>query len=102
MTGFDVLGFLHEPGRPASVATVSGRGRPALATMWFLVEDERVWFHTAEPPGLPAPFLRAARAGAKVAVMVATFLPPADVRQVRMSGPAFRWSERSGLFTPGG
>jgi len=57
---FDVLGFLHEPGRPASVATVSGRGRPALATMWFLVEDDRLWFHTAQSPGLPVPFLRAA------------------------------------------
>ena len=56
---FDVLGFLDEPGRPASVATVSGRGRPALAMMWFLLEDDRLWFHTAEPPGLPAPFLRA-------------------------------------------
>jgi hypothetical protein len=46
---FDVLGFLSEPRRPASVATVSGRGRPALATMWFLVEEDRLWFHTAEP-----------------------------------------------------
>jgi Pyridoxamine 5'-phosphate oxidase len=69
---FDVLGFLHEPRRPASVATVSGRGRPALAMMWFLLEDDRLWFHTAEPPGLPAPFLRAARERAEVAVMVAT------------------------------
>ena len=85
---FDVLGFLHEPGRPASVATVSGRGRPALVMMWFLLEDDRLWFHTAESPGLPAPFLRAARARAEVAVMVATFHPPADVRQVRMTGPA--------------
>jgi hypothetical protein len=85
---FDVLGMLRERGRPASVATVSGRGRPALATMWFLVEDERLWFHTAEPPGVPAPFVRAAREGAEVAVMVATFDPPADVRQVRMTGPA--------------
>jgi hypothetical protein len=58
---FDVLGFLAEAGRPASVAMVSGRGRPALAMMWFLLEDDRLWFHTAEPPGLPAPFLRAAR-----------------------------------------
>jgi hypothetical protein len=48
---FDVLGFLDEPGRPASVATVTGRGRPALAMMWFLVEDERVWFHTPEVAG---------------------------------------------------
>lgn len=90
---FDVLGFLDEPRRPASVATVSGRGRPALATMWFLVEEERLWFHTAEPPGLPAPFVRAARERAEVAVMVATFDPPADVRQVRMTGPA-RLEER--------
>jgi hypothetical protein len=85
---FDVLGFLQEPRRPASVATVSGRGRPALAMMWFLLEDDRLWFHTAEPPGLPAPFVHAARAQAEVAVMVATFDPPTDVRQVRMTGPA--------------
>jgi hypothetical protein len=90
---FDVLGFLHEPQHPASVATVSGRGRPALAMMWFLVEDDRLWFHTAESPGLPAPFLRAARERAEVAVMVATFNPPSDVRQVRMTGPA-RLEER--------
>ena len=90
---FDVLGFLDEPRHPASVATVSARGRPALAMMWFLVEDERIWFHTAEPPGLPAPFLRAASERAEVAVMVATFNPPTDVRQVRMTGPA-RLEER--------
>lgn len=90
---FDVLGFLAEPGRPASVATVSGRGRPALAMMWFLVEDERLWFHTARSPGQPAPFVRAACERAEVAVMVATFDPPADVRQVRLTGPA-RLEER--------
>ena len=60
---FDVLGFLGEPGRPASVATVSGLGRPALAMMWFLAEDERLWFHTPEPPGRPAPFVRARVSG---------------------------------------
>ncbi len=85
---FDVLGFLDERGRPASVATVTAQGRPALATMWFLLEDERLWFHTPESPDLPAPFIRAARARAPVAVMVATFDPPADVRQDRMTGPA--------------
>jgi Pyridoxamine 5'-phosphate oxidase len=85
---FDVLGFLHEPGHPASVATVTGRGRPALAMMWFLVEDDRLWFHTPASPDAPAPFLRAARERRGVAVMVATFDPPADVRQVRMTGPA--------------
>ena len=68
------------------MATVSGRGRPALATMWILLEDDRLWFHMAEPPGLPPSFLRAARAWAEVAVMVATFHPPAHVRQVRMTG----------------
>ena len=56
--------------------------------MWFLVEDDRLWFHTPAPPGLPAPFLRAARERAEVAVMVATFHPPTDVRQVRTTGPA--------------
>jgi pyridoxamine 5'-phosphate oxidase-like protein len=85
---FDLLGFLDEPGRPASVATITGRGRPALAMMWFMVEDERIWFHTAEPVGQPAPFLSAARGGHPVAVMVASFDPPHDVRQVRTTGPA--------------
>jgi hypothetical protein len=83
---FDVLSFLAEPGRPASVATITGRGRPALAMMWFAVEDGRVWFHT--PRDEPAPFLRAAGRGEPVAVMVATFSPPDDVRQVRMTGTA--------------
>jgi hypothetical protein len=83
---FDVLSFLAEPGRPASVATVTGRGRPALAMMWFAVEDGQVWFHT--PRDEPAPFLRAAERNEPVAVMVATFSPPDDVRQVRMTGPA--------------
>jgi hypothetical protein len=54
----------------------------------FLLEDDRLWFHTAEPPGLPAPFIRAARQRAEVAVMVATFNPPTDVRQVLITGPA--------------
>jgi hypothetical protein len=83
--GFDVFGFLAEPGRPASVATVTGRGAPALAMMWFAVEDDRLWFHSHR--GQPSPFLAAARQNRDVAVMVATFQPP-DVRQVRMTGPA--------------
>lgn len=60
---FDVLGFLDEPRRPASVATVTARGRPALAMMWLLVEDERLWFHSPGRPGVPAPFIGAAREG---------------------------------------
>lgn len=83
---FDLLSFLSEPGRPASVATVTGRGQPALAMVWFAVEDGQAWFHS--PRTEPAPFLRAASRGEPVAVMVATFSPPDDVRQVRMTGPA--------------
>ncbi len=83
---FDLLSFLAEPGRPASVATVTGRGQPALAMMWFAVEDGQTWFHS--PRTESAPFLRAASRGEPVAVMVATFSPPDDVRQVRMTGPA--------------
>jgi hypothetical protein len=83
---FDLLSFLAERGRPASVATVTGRGQPALAMMWFAVEDGQAWFHS--PRTEPAPFLRAASRGEPVAVMVATFSPPDDVRQVRMTGPA--------------
>jgi hypothetical protein len=82
---FDVFGFLAEPGRPASVATVTGSGAPALAMMWFAVEDDRLWFHT--PRAQPSPFLAAAAQHREVAVMVAVFQPP-DVRQVRMTGPA--------------
>jgi hypothetical protein len=85
---FDVIGFLDEPGRPASVATVSASGRPALAMMWFIVEDGRLWFHTPEDPDRPAPFLQAAAQERDVAVMIATFDPPADVRQVRTTGRA--------------
>jgi hypothetical protein len=56
---------------------MTGTGRPALAMMWFLVEDHRLWFHTAASHELPAPFQRAARERREVAVMVATFDPPA-------------------------
>jgi hypothetical protein len=86
--GFDVVGFLNEPRRPASVATVTARARPALAMMWFVLDDSRLWFHTPEVDGPPSPFLEAAAAGHDVAMMVATFNPPDDVRQVRASGPA--------------
>ena len=91
--GFDVLGFLREPRRPASVATVTGHGRPALAMMWFALAEGRLWFHTACGGNPPSPFLRAAAEGQEVAVMIATFSPPGDVRQVRVSGPA-RLEER--------
>jgi hypothetical protein len=84
--GFDVFGFLDEPGRPASVATVTAGGHPALAMMWYAYEEGHLWFHS--PEAGPAPFLRAAGENREVAVMVATFSPPDDVRQVRMTGPA--------------
>lgn len=90
---FDVLGFLHEPGHTASVATTTVRENPALAMMWFVVEDGRFWFHSLEDHTRPLPFLDAARKGRDVAVMVATFDPPDDVRQVRTVGPA-RLEER--------
>jgi hypothetical protein len=86
---FDVLGFLNEPTHVASVATVTSRGRPALAMMWFLLEDGRLWFNSPEAQqDQPAPFLRAAGEAHDVAVMVATFDPPDDVRQFRAVGPA--------------
>jgi hypothetical protein len=91
---FDVLAFLNEPTHVASVATVTSRGRPALAMMWFLLEDGRLWFNSPEAQqDQPAPFLRAAREAHDVAVMVATFDPPDDVRQFRAVGPA-RLEER--------
>lgn len=83
---FDVQGFLQEPLRPASVSTVTAQGRPALATMWFLFEDWRFWFHS--PSGGQNPFLRAARAEQLVAAMVETFDPTDRVIQVRVTGPA--------------
>jgi hypothetical protein len=85
---FDLLGFLQEPRHPASVATVTGQGRPALAMMWFKLAEGRLWFHTPEGGSAPSPFLRAAAGAHDVAVMIATFCPPDDVRQVRASGPA--------------
>ncbi|OXM56453.1 hypothetical protein CFP71_12900 [Amycolatopsis thailandensis] len=85
---FAVQAFLDEPRLPASVATTTGRGNPALAMMWFVAEEGRLWFHTPVAGDRPSPFLAAARANREVAVMVATFDPPDDVRQVRMTGPA--------------
>lgn len=85
---FDVLGFLHERRQPASVATVTSNGRPALAMMWFVLDEGRLWFHTPTGGSPPSPHLRAAAEGREVAVMIATFNPPDDVRQVRMSGSA--------------
>ncbi|GAA1246526.1 hypothetical protein GCM10009676_35900 [Prauserella halophila] len=86
MPDFDLHAFLDEPGRPAAVSTVTGRGRPALATMWFLFADGRLWFHS--PVDEPAPFVAAASAGREVSALVATFSPPHDVRQFRATGPA--------------
>lgn len=82
---FDVGAFLSEPLRPASVATVTGSGRPALATMWFVFADDRFWLHS---PGGPSPFVRAATRSELVAVMVETFDPSGRVIQVRATGPA--------------
>lgn len=85
---FDICAFLAESGRPASVATVTPRGTPALATMWFLHRVGRMWFHTPSPGTRRSPFLQAAEESRAVSVMVATFDPPQDVRQVRVTGPA--------------
>ncbi|WP_245266936.1 pyridoxamine 5'-phosphate oxidase family protein [Saccharomonospora piscinae] len=90
---FDLLGFLDEPYRAASVATTTESGEAALAMMWFLLEDGRFWFNSPQTEGQPAPLLQAAREGLHVAVMVATFNPPHDVRQTRVVGPA-RLEER--------
>lgn len=83
---FDVGAFLSEPRRPASVATVTNSGRPALATMWFLFADHRFWLHS--PGGGPGPFVRAAGRSELVAAMVETFDPTGRVIQVRLTGPA--------------
>jgi hypothetical protein len=68
---------------------VTGLGRPALAMMWFLVEDDRLWFHTPEPPNAPAPFLRAAREGREVTVSY----PGLE------DSPTIQWSKPSELFS---
>lgn len=85
---FDIASFLREPRRPASVSAVTASGRPALATMWFGFFEGRLWFHTPSVERRPSPFLLAAGEGREVAAMVATFDPPNDVRQVRVTGPA--------------
>ncbi|MEO6571879.1 MAG: pyridoxamine 5'-phosphate oxidase family protein [Ilumatobacteraceae bacterium] len=82
---FDVEAFLDEPKRPASVATVTAGGRPALATMWYLFADDRFWLHSPRGSG---PFIRAAANHDPVAVMVETFDPTGRVIQVRSTGPA--------------
>ncbi|WP_331750557.1 MULTISPECIES: hypothetical protein [unclassified Streptomyces] len=86
--GFDIAGFLAERGRPASVAAVTRGGRPALATMWYAFWEEKFWFHTTSRKPIESPFLVAAGQGGDISVMVASFAPPDDVRQLRATGPA--------------
>jgi hypothetical protein len=85
---FDVAAFLAEPRRPASVATVTQRGNPALAMMWFAFTEGRLWFHTPATSHIPNPFLAAATEGREISVMIATFDPPHDIRQIRITGTA--------------
>jgi hypothetical protein len=82
---FDVTAFLVEREHLASVATITPSGTPALAAMWFLFDSDRFWFHS---PSASRAFLDAAERGDQVAVLVATWAPPSDVRQVRATGPA--------------
>lgn len=89
---FDITEFLAERRRPASVATVTPRGNPALATMWFVFAEGRLWFHTPYRTGRPNPFLAAIDQEREVSAMVSTFDPPDDVRQVRVTGPGRRES----------
>ncbi len=80
---FDVGAFLAELDRPASVASVTPTGRPALASMWFCFQDARFWLHSRG-----GPFIAAADRGALVAVMVETFDPAGRVIKVRATGTA--------------
>jgi hypothetical protein len=82
---FDVGAFLAEKAHLASVATITPSGVPAIAAMWFLFDSGRFWFHS--PPASRA-FLETARRGNRVGVLVATWAPPSDVRQVRATGAA--------------
>ena len=82
---FDLVAFLDEPLRPASVATVGERGGPALGSLWYIFEERRFWFTSRDGQ---APFLLAARAGRDVAVMVETFEPPEQIQLLRATGPA--------------
>jgi hypothetical protein len=85
--GFDIFGFLDEPGRPASVATVTASGQPALAMMWYSFEDDHLWFHS--PEAGPAPFLRAAAENREV--------PVGDVAAARHGGGLSRPGRQPGV-----
>src|SRR4029453_11109888 len=116
---FDVLGLLHEPGRPASVATVSGRGRPALATFQPPADVRQV--------RMTGPARLEERDHARVRRLYDRYVGAWTPRWERQAtadsyrlwsmspdrgmavaspgledGPTFRWSQRSGLFGPGG
>jgi hypothetical protein len=86
---FDLLAFLAEPHRPASVAVVNRRTEPALASMWYLFADDRFWFHTPDLVDRgKSPFLAAATEGRAVAVMVETFDANGRILKVRATGAA--------------
>lgn len=80
--GFDVDGFLDEPGRSAQVASVSPAMVPLLGSLWFLFENERFWFMSAQA----SPLAMAAARGDQIAVIVDDFSPPRSIRQVRIRG----------------
>lgn len=79
---FDVEGFLSEPGRSAQVASVSPFSVPLLGSLWFLFQDDRFWFSSAQS----SPLAQAAARGCQVAVIVDDFSPPGSIRQVRVRG----------------
>jgi hypothetical protein len=86
---FDLLAFLAEPHRPASVAVVNRRDEPALASMWYLFADGRFWFHTPDlVDQMRSPFLAAAAEGRTAAVMVETFDANGRILKVRATGTA--------------
>ncbi|MEL7157984.1 MAG: pyridoxamine 5'-phosphate oxidase family protein, partial [Actinomycetota bacterium] len=81
---YDVAGYLSEHLRPAQVSAVSPSGSPLLGSLWFLWADRKFWFSSV----FDSPLVRAFQRGSEVAVLVDDFSPPADIRQVRVRGPA--------------
>jgi hypothetical protein len=78
---FDVDAFLGETGRCAQVASVSPTLAPLLGSLWYLFDDGRFWFSSAESSAL----VRAVKRGVELAVLVDDFNPP-SIRQVRVRG----------------
>ena len=82
LTGAERDEFLAEPGLIMNIATVGSDGAPLVTPIWFIHEDERIWF----TPRQHSEWLAHIRNDKRVALSVDE--PKIPYRKVVLRGPA--------------